>query len=75
MVVELRTWVQFLLGHAFSSVTCNNSHLPCYSLSTYMARACDRDLTVGGLLDYSIRCLLTLSISTEFYDLTDRRAV
>jgi hypothetical protein len=73
MILELRTWVQFLLGHVFSSATCNNSHLSGYSLSTYMVRACDRNLTVGEILDYIIRCLLTLSISTEFYGLTDRR--
>jgi hypothetical protein len=43
-------------GHAFSSVARHNSHLPCCSLSTHIARACGRDShTGGGMLDNSIR--------------------
>jgi hypothetical protein len=42
--------------HVFSSASRNNFHLPCCSLSTYMAQARGRDSHVGeGMLNYSIR--------------------
>jgi hypothetical protein len=55
-------------GHTFSSAACNNFHLPCCLLSTYMAQARVRDSHAGGgILDYSIRDPLAPSISPEFY--------
>jgi hypothetical protein len=37
MVSESRSWVQFPPAAYFFSVAHNNSHLPCYLLSTHMA--------------------------------------
>jgi hypothetical protein len=76
MVSKPRSWVQFLPGHTFSSAACNNSHPPCYLLSTHMARTRGCDSHVGGeMLDYNIRCPLAPSISARFYGWTGRGGV
>jgi hypothetical protein len=72
MVPEPRPWVQFPLATHFFPLR-NNSHLPCCLLSTHLVRACGRDSHAeGGMLDYSIRGSLTLSISLGFYGWTGR---
>jgi hypothetical protein len=59
-------------GHAFSSATRNNSHLPCL-LSTHMARARGHDSHAGGgMLNYSIRGPLVPSTSPGFSSRTGR---
>jgi hypothetical protein len=58
-------------GHTFSSAACNNSHLPCYLLSTHMARErgrnshaqeapCPFHITWVLWFDWQRRCYLAL---------------
>jgi hypothetical protein len=58
-----------------NSVMCNNSHLPCCSLGTHMARAYGLDShTEGGMLDHKIRSPPSLPYHLDFMVGFDRGA-
>jgi hypothetical protein len=69
MISEPRSWVQFPPATQFSAV-----HIPPSLTSAEPAgmTASEREQAGGRILDYSIRCSLTPSISPGFYGWTVR---